>query len=622
MINWLKNSLIARGGIAMASISLIALLNIFASVIVADRAQGDAAAINVAGSLRLHATRLGYLLQKSSEAVSLPEIRQQAAMISSKMHSNDLARVLQYHQNDPVHNLYNQVVSTWHNQIESVFYDPTLSRKAMRTYYDSYLESLVQNADTLVVMLQKDSEEKIRILLAIQGGSMVLTFIVILIAMFRLNTSIVEPLHQLLEAARKIRSGDFSVTLDHERHDELGQLADAFNQMSQELNRMYSDLEQKVTDKTAELVRSNRSLQLMYNAARTLSMSPYSTAALGEITLELMRTTGVKHVSLCLEEHPQQKNLTPLFFRQHELEERCGKSSCDECYTHAVLQAEGSVEIDTCDPSFPVRLNRNRYGILFVQPQPGQLLAPWQIDLFTALSDTIATALSLEKKAENESRLMLAEERAAIARDLHDSLAQSLSYLKFQVGRWKMLQARNASTEQLEEVVDDIREGLNGAYKQLRELLTTFRLKISDPGLEPALKGTVAEFTQRANLVIHLDYGLRQAKLTPNEEIHLLQIIREALSNITKHAHAQNVWVTLSQQADNSIRVCVDDDGVGMPKETFKQHHYGLSIMKERAAYLNAELKMIDSPQGGTRVFLEYRTDIPSSNVPTQVNYV
>ncbi|MEZ5506105.1 MAG: histidine kinase [Gammaproteobacteria bacterium] len=622
MNNWLKKSLIARGAVAMASITLIALLNIFASVIVADRAQGDAAAINVAGSLRLHVTRLAYLLQKNPATVSQPELQQQAAMISSKMHSNDLARVLQYHHKDDVRALHDQLVSTWHNQIEPAFYDSSLSRIATRTYYDSYLDSLVNNADQLVALLQKESEAKIRLLLAIQGGSMVLTIIVIVMVLYRLNSSIVMPLRGLVDAAGRIRQRDFSVTLEHERDDELGQLADAFNRMSEELNLMYRDLEQKVADQTAELLRSNRSLQLMYNAARTLSMSPYSTVTLHEITQELIRTTGVRHVSLCLDNEKADGTFEPMFFRQQDLEDRCASSNCDDCYTNALLQADSSVEIDTSDPAFPVRINRSRYGILFVEPRPGQLLAPWQVDLFTAISDTIATAVSLEKKAENESRLMLAEERAAMARDLHDSLAQSLSYLKFQVSRWQMLQARAADENQLAEVVNDIREGLNGAYKQLRELLATFRLKISDPGLEPALKGTVAEFSQRGSLDIALDYGLRQTRLTPNEEIHVLQIIREALSNITKHAQATHVWIELTQTDEHTIHVCVDDDGIGLPPDTEKQHHYGLSIMKERAGYLNAKLQLGRSPRGGTRVCLEYQTDSTSTVSAQQVNYV
>ncbi|MFZ5600815.1 MAG: histidine kinase, partial [Pseudomonadota bacterium] len=526
MITWLKNSLIARGGVAMASIAVIALLNIFASVIVADKTQGDAAAINVAGSLRMQSYKLAYLLQQANSQVSLHRIQQEAALLSGRLHSNELERLLQTHRADALSAQHDIITSNWHRQIEPMFYDSTLTRERLRDQYDQQVAGFVNDIDTMVRQLQQDSESKIRLLMAIQGASMFLTVIVVFVSMYNLNTSIVIPLRRLLRAAKRVQHGDLQVSLQHDLDDELGQLADAFNQMALELSRMYGDLERKVEEKTAALQRSNQSLQLMYAASRKLAITPYSASTLGEIIDDLVRTTGVEHVSLCLNENDQRNRFIPLFFSEHEKDKRCMNSSCDECYMHSVRQANFGIDIR--DSSFPIRQNRSRFGILFVETRPGEHLAQWQIELFNAVSDTIATALSLEKKAENENRLMLAEERAAIARELHDSLAQSLSYLKFQIGRWKMLQSKAASENQLDEVVEDIRDGLNGAYKQLRELLTTFRLKVDEPGLEPALKGTIAEFSQRGELEIQLDYGLREFRLTPNEEIHLLQIIRES----------------------------------------------------------------------------------------------
>lgn len=603
MITWLRNSLIARGGVAMASIAVIALLNIFASVIVADKTQGDAAAINVTGSLRMQSYKLAYLLQQSDSQASLHRIQQEAALLSGRLHSNELERLLQNHHEDALSRQHDTITSSWHRQIEPLFYDSNLTREMLRERYEQQVTGFVNDIDTMVRQLQQDSESKIRLLLAIQGASMFLTVIVVFVSMYNLNTSIVTPLRRLLRAAKRVQRGDLQVSVQHDLDDELGQLADAFNQMALELSRMYGDLERKVEEKTAALQRSNQSLHLMYAASRKLAITPYSASTLGEIIDDLVRTTGVKHVSLCLNENDQRNRFTPLFFSAHEKDKRCGISSCDECYMHSVRQANFGIDIR--DSSFPIRQNRNRFGILFVETTPGEHLAQWQIELFNAVSDTIATALNLEKKAENENRLMLAEERAAIARELHDSLAQSLSYLKFQIGRWKMLQSKAASETQLDEVVEDIRDGLNGAYKQLRELLTTFRLKVDEPGLEPALKGTIAEFSQRGELEIQLDYGLREFRLTPNEEIHLLQIIRESLSNIIKHAHAKHALIALTATDDNRVRVTIDDDGVGLPKTTHKQHHYGLAIMKERASNLHAELKMVPSPMGGVRVMLD-----------------
>lgn len=613
MITWLKNSLIARGGVAMTSIAVIALLNIFASVIVADRTQGDAAAINVAGSLRMQSFKLAFLLQQPDEKAPLQEIQQNAAVLSGRLHSNDLSRTLQNHKDDELSRHYDELTTTWHTRIEPAFYDSLKDRDALREFYGLHVYDFVKDIDSMVKQLQQDSESKIQLLLAIQGASMFLTVIVVFVSMYNLNTSIVTPLRRLLRAAEKIRGGNLQVSLQHDLDDELGQLADTFNQMALELSRMYGDLERKVEEKTQALIRSNQSLQLMYGASRKLAGTPYSNSTLGEIIDELVATTGVKHVSLCLNENDQQNRFTPLFFSDKEADARCAQSNCDDCYMHSVRQANFGIDIR--DSSFPVRKNRNRYGILFVENQPGEHLAQWQIELFNAVSDTIATALSLEKKAENENRLMLAEERAAIARELHDSLAQSLSYLKFQIGRWKMLQAKEAPEQQLNEVVEDIRDGLNGAYKQLRELLTTFRLKIDEPGLEPALRGTIAEFSQRGELEIQLDYGLREFRLTPNEEIHLLQIIREALSNIIKHAQARHALISLTPKGEHHVQVTIDDDGVGLPKTTQKQHHYGLAIMKERASHLHADLQMVPSPMGGARVMLDCQLENgPTSN--------
>ena len=597
MIRWLRSSLVARGGLALAAIALIALLNILASVIVANKTQGDAAAINMAGSLRMQSYKLAYLLQLAPSQEHRQNLDQEIDVMSDRLRNTDLVQVLNNHKNDNISLHYEELVHTWHARIQPTLLDRNINRLQLRTFYDGQVDGFVDRIDSMVRLLQRDTEAKIRLLMIIQGASMFLTVVVVFVAMLNLNTSIVAPLRRLVHAAEQIRSGNLVVSLDHDIDDELGQLAKTFNQMSQELSRMYGDLERKVTEKTAALLRSNQSLQLMYNASRKLAVSPYSHSILAGIIEDLIETTGVRNVSLCLKGNAQQ---------QH----------ADDCHQSTIRQANFSIDVNDSSP--PVCLNQNRFGILFVETEPDTPLAPWQCELFTAVSDTIATALSLEKKSENENRLMLAEERAAIARDLHDSLAQSLSYLKFQIGRWKILQARSASHEQLNEVVEDIREGLNSAYKQLRELLATFRLKVDEPGLEAALKGTIAEFSQRGELEIRLDYGLQAIKLTPNEEIHLLHIIRESLSNVVKHAQATEAKVSLTTQPNQQVIVTIDDDGVGLPNAPQKQHHYGLAIMKERASQLHAELLLTQSPQGGTRVQLECRLE----NIPEYENRI
>src|SRR3546814_10496041 len=86
-----------------------------------------------------------------------------------------------------------------------------------------------------------------------------------------------------------------------------------------------------------------------------------------------------------------------------------------------------------------------------------------------------------------------------IARELHDSLAQALSYMKLQVSRMQTLMRRGEPVQTLETVTAELREGLNNAYRQLRELLTTFRLQIHDDGLIQELKDTADRKSTRLN---------------------------------------------------------------------------------------------------------------------------
>jgi nitrate/nitrite-specific signal transduction histidine kinase len=101
---------------------------------------------------------------------------------------------------------------------------------------------------------------------------------------------------------------------------------------------------------------------------------------------------------------------------------------------------------------------------------------PWEIRLLETVARHIGTAINLSHCATRDRRLALLEERATIARELHDSLAQSLSYLKIQVSRLDAALRRPNGAAVARPIIEGLREGLSGAYRQLREILTTFRL--------------------------------------------------------------------------------------------------------------------------------------------------
>ena len=205
---------------------------------------------------------------------------------------------------------------------------------------------------------------------------------------------------------------------------------------------------------------------------------------------------------------------------------------------------------------------------------------------------------------------MLFEERAVIARELHDSLAQSLSYLKMQITRLKTLLKRKADEEVIMSVSNELQDGLNAAYRNLRELLNTFRLQITHPSLQAALDTTAKEFAEFSGVPISLNYNMLAKKLTPNEDIHVLQIVREAVSNAVKHAGASKIEIHCDEIGGNAVTFNITDDGIGIDSAASKKYHYGLSIMQERASTLNGELTIEPGKLSGTQVSLKFTPQI------------
>ena len=205
-----------------------------------------------------------------------------------------------------------------------------------------------------------------------------------------------------------------------------------------------------------------------------------------------------------------------------------------------------------------------------------------------------------------------------IARELHDSLAQSLSYLKMQVARLRRLSIDGEQHPAHEAILDELSTGLNSAYRQLRELLATFRLKLDTPDLATALRKTIEEFSERLGKQVQLQYNLPPQTLSPNEEIHTLQIFREGLANAVKHADATDISVDVLFESPQ-VRVRIRDNGKGLPGGDQPVNHYGLIIMQDRARTLGGQVKVQNRDEGGVEVTLLF---VPKSRnlIPTEAS--
>ena len=279
-------------------------------------------------------------------------------------------------------------------------------------------------------------------------------------------------------------------------------------------------------------------------------------------------------------------------------------------HTLSTYTLPGSSGIPVLALSVPIK-DRNRiFGVLVLEAEPGFRFKPWHIQLVRVVARQIAAAIGAVSVARESRRIALMEERAAIARELHDSIAQSLAFMKIQITRLQTLINLHHIPDDMNLVVNDLREGLNNGYRKLRELLTTFRVNVSAAGLSASLEEAIEEFRAHSGLSLTLDNRLRDCKLTANEEINILQIVREALSNVVRHAQASSAQVALAYD-EHIVTVAIEDDGKGFDNTANPKFHHGASIMQERVSSLNGELRIDPRETGGTRIRFSFT---PSSN--------
>lgn len=620
-----EKSLLLRVGLAMTSIIALGFIGMVSSVFIAETSEGQAAAINQAGTLRMQSYRIASELANHEVRTDRINVaRNLIKEFETRLNSPRLTGVLAKTSDQKVHAAYYQVKLQWRTEINPLlkkylslfeenllFHDSDKEVRALRQDYLANVDDFVATIDNMVKVLETEAEGKIELLRLIQVVSLFLTIMLVFITMYLLNTNVLAPLRELLDAASAFRKGDFGHRIQYRSEDELGQLAYAFNLMANDLNKMYQDLEQRVREKTSDLERSNRSLELLYKTSRQLSEAPLSDVVYEGLLRDIEELAGTGRGSICLGESGDSQAFklattrTPVFDRP----DICNPPNCQGCFegndTHFVEVQRSESELLRVF-STPIKDMEKQYGVLLLEVPHDKPLQEWQRRLLETVASHVAIAINMAQRASQARMLALLEERGVIARELHDSLAQSLSYLKIQVSRLDAALTEQDNNVKIKQVTSELRDGLNGAYRQLRELLTTFRLRIDEAGLNAALEKTVDEFRERGKVDIELDNQLGGCKLGPNAEIHVIQVVREALSNVVRHAQAEHAVVSAVCDVDGNVRIAVDDDGVGMPDVTERQHHYGLAIMQERAHGVAGDLRLLKSALGGTRVELTF----------------
>jgi len=608
--------LVNRLALIIGAIGLTAIVSMATTLAVSKSIEGNATAINQSGALRMGAFQLAARAATEDFQTGQGSIDEQIQAYQQRLQHPAILRSVPKTADHPLAMQYQTVKDTWQRE-----FLPAIRQHAPGSAITPEMvaaaEDYISDIDLLVTMLEQRTEARIDLLHLIQMISMVFSILIVAALSFDLGNRVLRPLRKLVAIAQAVGEKDFSRKANLKGSDELAQLGLAFDQMTTELALTYNELEKRVEAKTRELETSQAALQLMHSSSRSLFANHDMCSSALPMLQELELLLNIGPIRLYLHDKQSAEPVEAITTATSERPFYCRDHHCNACLVTPEVYDEMPMEnADGRRLLLPIRTPGQLLGTLEVWYPAENGLSDTARRLLETLTDQLATAIFLERQITEEQQLTLAEERTVIARELHDSLAQSLSYLKMQVTRLRRLNIDSEQKPVHDSILEELSTGLNSAYRQLRELLATFRLKLDTPDLATALNKTVDEFSERLGRPVSFEYNLPPQTLSANEEIHTLQIIREGLANAVKHANATEVAVRILFESPQVLAV-ITDNGKGLPGSGQPINHYGLIIMQDRARTLGGTVDVKNRDCGGVAVTLTF---VPKSRNLIPVN--
>ena len=189
------------------------------------------------------------------------------------------------------------------------------------------------------------------------------------------------------------------------------------------------------------------------------------------------------------------------------------------------------------------------------------------------------------------------EEKARIAREVHDELGQMLTVLKLETSMCELAYAE--LDPGLRERLNSMKKLIAQLFQLVRDVATALRPPILDAGISSAIEWQAHRFEARTHIPCLVQVPEHLPPLSAAKEVGLFRILQEALTNVMRHAQAQTVELTLSVEGQ-ALCLCISDDGQGFVPESGRPTSFGLVGMRERVLMLGGTLSLHSKPGEGT----------------------
>jgi two-component system nitrate/nitrite sensor histidine kinase NarX len=599
---WRDARLATKIGVLGAALLLAALASIGATLWISWQLVGGAAAVNEAGRLRMQTWELTHVSARGEQA----QAEQLRARIDASLAL--LAR------GEPARPLFLPRDADTQTQLQAV--ERAWREARGHVINDREARALVAQIDALVSRVEERIAGWTAILSSLQLALLPLAIVGCVGLLVASRVLVFLPVDRLRNALRALENGDLSARVPVRNRDELGEVADGFNAMAERLGAAYRGMELQVRDRTADLRAEQQRLTLLYEASAFAAQVESTDALAAGFADRLRRAARSDAVIIrCLD--PRRERMVLLASQglppgMMDAERCLAKGDC-HCGAPEpvarVIRIEPATDYGThCQKagfcaviSVALRLHGETVGEIDLLYRDTPQLLPADRVLLDSLAAHLSTTIERLRAAALQREAAIAEERAMLARELHDSIAQGLAFTKIQVQLLRQAQLAGCD-EEAAKLLDEVELGIKESTADVRALLLHFRTRTDGDDLVPALQQTLHKFRLQSGLEAELEVRGHGAPLPADHQVQLLHVVQEALSNVRKHAGARGVKLVVEQQPQFSIEVQDDGRGFDTEGEGPDDSHVGLRIMRERAERVGAVVDIQSQPGSGTRV--------------------
>ena len=449
------------------------------------------------------------------------------------------------------------------------------------------------------------------------------TSVLVIVLGYTVWREFLDPLLRLCQWADLMRGVNLDARVNIKEPSDFFELASDVNMLSNMINQLSRETEVQLQKHTDYISRESQSLAILYEVTSSINASRDITEifqksldslcenlkASAGIIRQVMEPNNIEAVAIFGNVKKSflasMNSLLPI---REGIEQKLYPTMELASVTVLDSYTDGADEIQVV--SVPILYRDKSSGVInLFFPQPNDTNLSNYKELLLSIGQHLGTAVEKYRLDEDESQLLVMQERTRLSHELHDSLAQTMASLRIQV---RILDEIFHSSDEaaIWEQMERVEYTIEQANIQLRELIAHFQIPMNKRGLISSIQETIKLVQDETSIQIYLQNEWSTQELPARVELQVLRIIQECIANIRKHSQARSVRVLLrTYRVGGGHYVLIEDDGVGFDESEIKPvggKHLGLTILRDRAQQINGEITIDSDPGEGTRVTLQF----------------